>query len=83
VAQQEIQHCRAAGCENTGRFEVLVSIAAAPRRVRLRLEQDQRLLGEKLFVVRYARVRPNGPGCPPTCRQAHRIWQHPTGKNGR
>jgi hypothetical protein len=76
VTQQEIQHCRASGCQNTGRFEGLITITATPKRVRVRVKQGQRLLGERLFVSHYARVRPNGPGCPPVCRQARRIWQH-------
>jgi hypothetical protein len=76
VTHQEIQHCRVAGCRGTGKFEESVEIVATPRRVRVRVKEGERQVGEMSFVARYARVRPNGPGCSPLCRQARRTWQY-------
>jgi hypothetical protein len=74
VVEQEIQHCRRAGCKGTGRFEQLITVAGTPKRVRTRIKRSMQVVGEKLFVPRYGRVRPNGPGCPPVCQQARRTW---------
>jgi hypothetical protein len=76
ITHQEIQQCRAAGCRGTGRFEELIEIVATPRRLRVRVEQGEQLLGETSFLAHYTHVRPNGSGCSPVCRQATRIWQY-------
>jgi hypothetical protein len=75
VTHQELQRCRAELCRGTGSFEEVLEIGATPRRVRVRVKQDQRLLGQRSFVFRYARVRPNGQRCPPVCRQAQSTWR--------
>jgi hypothetical protein len=79
VTRQEVQHCRAAGCRGTGAFEDAIEVTATPRRVRVQVSQGGRLLGETSFLPRYARVRPNGRGCPPVCRQAAKIWRYRRG----
>jgi hypothetical protein len=76
VTGQEIQPCRPAGCKGTNRFERLITIAGHPKRVRVRVKHGAQVIGERLFVARYVRVRPNGPGCPPVCQQARKIWQY-------
>jgi hypothetical protein len=75
VTHQEIQRCRAEICRGTGSFEEVMEISSTPRRVRVRVKQGERLLGQRSFVSRYARVRPNGPRCPPVCRQARSTWR--------
>jgi hypothetical protein len=75
VTHQEVQRCRAGSCRGTGVFEEVLEIVATPRRVRVRVVQDQQVLGQRTLVSRYARVRPNGRRCPPVCRQAQSTWR--------
>jgi hypothetical protein len=75
VTHQEIQRCRGERCRGTGAFEEVMEISATPKRVRVRVKHDERLLGQRSFVSRYARVRPNGRRCPPVCRQAQSTWR--------
>jgi hypothetical protein len=74
--REEIRICGAAGCRGTGATEEVLEIAATPRRVRVRLRQGDRPVAEKTFAPSYVVRRPNGPGCPPLCRQATRTWRY-------
>jgi hypothetical protein len=74
--RQEVWDCRGGDCRGTGTDEEILEIAARPRRVRVRLSQGERRLGERAFSVRYGAIRPNGARCPPVCRQAIRTWRY-------
>ena len=76
LTYQEIRRCRGADCQGTGAFEHALVITGAPRRVRLEIEQGAKVLARKVVAPSYGRVRPNGPGCPPVCRQAIRTWRY-------
>ena len=76
VAHQELQRCRGSVCKGTGSFEQIIEISSTPKRVRLRVKHGGRVLGARTFVPQYARVRPNGRGCLPVCRQATRTWRY-------
>ena len=76
VTHQEIQRCKAGSCEGTGKYEQSIEIATTPKRVRVRVKEGEKVLRKKTFVPTYARVRPNGRGCPPVCRQVKLVWQY-------
>jgi hypothetical protein len=76
LTYQEIRRCKGADCQGTGTFEHALVITGTPKRVQLQLEQGDQVLAKKVVAPSYGRVRPNGPGCPPVCRQATRTWRY-------
>jgi hypothetical protein len=83
VTHQEIRDCKevklehgtSVECKGTGKFENLVEIRSTPRRLRVVVKQNDRQIAEKTLDPKYEQLTPNGPGCPPTCRQSRTTWQ--------
>jgi hypothetical protein len=59
------------------RAQQLLEIRGAPRAVDIELRDGNRLVGRKKFSPQYQQRQPNGPGCPPLCRQATEAWRLP------
>lgn len=52
------------------RLEEFIVHDADPENVGVRVRRDQETLHQGEFALNYQEVQPNGPGCPPICRQA-------------
>jgi hypothetical protein len=57
------------------RAQQVVEIRGTPASVEIELRNGARVVGKKRFVPRYQQRQPNGPGCPPVCRQATEAWR--------
>ena len=58
-------------CERIfGRNNLRIDAAGAPSRLQLRLERDAVLVSQQEVVPSYVVSQPNGPDCPPVCRQS-------------
>lgn len=53
-----------------GEYVVQLSVQGTPASVRVVLELGGMVLLDRSFTPAYQETRPNGPGCPPVCRQA-------------
>jgi hypothetical protein len=59
------------------RAQQVVEIRGTPASVEIELRNGARVVGKKSFVPRYQQRQPNGPGCPPLCKQATEAWRLP------
>ena len=57
------------------RAQQVVEIRGTPASVEIELRDGARLVGRKRFTPQYLQRQPNGPGCPPVCRQATVAWR--------
>jgi hypothetical protein len=55
----------------------VVEIRGTPPTVEIELRDGPRLVARKRFTPQYQQRQPNGPGCPPVCRQATESWRLP------
>jgi len=59
------------------RAQQVVEIHGTPASVEIELRNGARVVGKKRFNPQYQQRQPNGPACPPVCRQATEAWRLP------
>lgn len=61
-------------CTPNGKFAQNINLPGTPARVVVTLVEASGATFEQTFDLQYVTSHPNGPDCPPTCRQADAEW---------
>jgi len=75
--ERETEDGKSQSCNPTGRFETRVIVQGTPAEVVATLSDGGTVTDERTFTPRYVETQPNGPECPPFCREASDRWDLP------